>query len=173
MSLNQSDQYLTDDAKSTMRPTLILLVVLVIAIAIGTQFIDKPRNGSPTTEAAKPKIATDPNLPELKGGMLPGFPEVPAYPDADLVGSAYTELPKEANKGFRAKWHTHDSVGEIIAWYMDELPQSGWTVGAPEDFGAETEQIITIKKGPWVGFVAAEVEGDENEIVIDVKQETL
>jgi hypothetical protein len=117
------------------------------------------------------EAATDPAFPEQIGKLMDGFPEFPVYPQAKLVASAKTNPANEPDLGYRAKWDTQASVIDVMAWYETELPKSGWSYEAPDDKASSGEQVAKISKGDLTGYVAAEIEGNVVEIVVDLRKD--
>ena len=155
--------------KHSLKPygLVVLLVLGVFLFVMRTQYQKVPAH-IPQVEAKV--VATDPSFLEAKGALLPGFPEFPTYPSSVLVGSAQTHPPDQPVLGFRAKWISHDSVSEVMEWFTDELSQNGWTIEAPNDENSEGEQVAQIDNGEWKGYIAAEIEEGNVEIVVDVKE---
>jgi hypothetical protein len=121
-------------------------------------------------EDQEPEIATDPSFRELKGGLLEGIPEFPAYPGATLIGSAERNKPDEKNRGYRIKWTTTDGPAQVMAWYEKTLPGYGWKyVGSDEP--AEVDELeAKITTAAFSGYIEAETKdyphGDITEIVV-------
>ena len=119
----------------------------------------------------KPEVATDPSFPEIKGELIGGFPDFPVYPGATLIASAQTNPAGQPPQGYRAKWVTHDPVIKVMNWYEDDLPIAGWQYTPPNDQQSEGEQVAEISKGDLKGYIAAEIEEENIEIVVDVRPE--
>ena len=160
-------------------PTLAIVVILLIIVFAVVAFLlvrkNIPELPVPKEEVTK-QVATDPNFAEVKGQLLPGFPEFPIYPGAELVGSAEVNLPDEPNQGYRVKWTTYDPVPQVMDWYLEELSKTGWVVEEPNDPEAEGEQVANIHKGGFKGHIAVESEGSEGEgglIFLDRVERTL
>jgi hypothetical protein len=142
------------------KPGVPLLVVLLalLAAAAGPLRARTPAPLVPPTQGAT--IATDPSFRELKGGLLPGIPELPAYPGATLVGSAERNRPDEPNRGYRIKWTTGDSPVQVMAWYANALPLNGWT-RVPSDQPEETNELeMDIANPGFTGYIEADT-GDD------------
>lgn len=156
-------------------PTLakvILLFILVFSL-IAYLFVRKNILEPPVQKEEAPKqVATDPSFNEALGQLLPGFPEFPLYPGAELVGSAEVNLPDEPNQGYRVKWITKDLVPQVMGWYLEALSQTGWVVEEPNDPEAEGEQVANIRKDDFKGYLAVESEGSDGEveIVVDIRK---
>jgi hypothetical protein len=119
-------------------------------------------------EDQEPEIATDPGFRELKGSLLDGIPEFPAYPGATLIGSAERNRPDEKNRGYRIKWTSTDGPAQIMAWYEKTLPSFGWKYVLSDADGDELEAKIA--SAAFSGYIEAETEdhpqGDITEIVV-------
>jgi len=85
-------------------------------------------------------VATDPSFQELLWNILSGVPDVPRYPGSLLIGSSIQNPKGMADTGYRIKWVTSDSVGEVIKWSRKHLPLHGWKVD-PEDVPLESGDI--------------------------------
>ena len=93
-----------------LHPPTVLLVVVLFGVLVVPWANARLHAANPTVgEDQEPAIATDPSFRELKGRLLEGIPEFPAYPGATLIGSAERNKPGEKNRGYRIKWTTTDS----------------------------------------------------------------
>ena len=123
--------------------------------------------------APKLEVATDPSFTEVKDKLIEGFPEFPVYPGATLEASAKVNSEGQTDMGYRVKWETHDPVPKIARWYERELAKAGWKVTPSSDPQSEGEQVIKIEKDigskEFSGYVAPEMEGDEVEIIVDLR----
>lgn len=157
-----------------MNKKLLLPIVLVLAVVVFAAYMFM-KKGLPVMnkgeEAKVSEVATDPSFPEVMGKLIEGFPELPVYPGATLVASAKTNPDGVADLGYRAKWDTKDSVVQVMNWYETEMPKAGWEYTAPDDKTADGEQVARISKGDYTGYVAAEIEGDAIEIVVDLRKD--
>jgi hypothetical protein len=115
-----------------------------------------------------PEIATDPAFRELKGGLLEGIPDFPAYPGATLIGSAERNRPDEKNRGYRIKWTTRDAPARVMAWYAKTLPRHGWTYVPEFDAGERDELEARIANAAFTGYIEAETEDFPHRNVTDV-----
>ncbi len=152
---------------------LIIIGVLVISIGLTVWFI---KSGQRSTNEAIPElqtqeVATDPSFTEVKGQLIPGFPELPVYPGASIVASAKTNPEIKLDIGYRAKWKASDPVLKVMKWYLEELPKYGWNVEPPNDPNATGEQVASIAKEDLKGYleVASESEA-ETEIWVEVRK---
>ena len=110
-----------------LHPPTVLLVVVLFGVLVVPWANARLHAANPTVgEDQEPAIATDPSFRELKGRLLEGIPEFPAYPGATLIGSAERNKPGEKNRGYRIKWTTTDSPVQVMAWYEKTLPSDGW-----------------------------------------------
>lgn len=121
------------------------------------------------------KIKTDPGFYEIKGQIMQGFPEdFPVYPGAVLQGSATVNTSDVPAQGYRVKWTLDlgdSSVPEIMNWYERELPSAGWNYTPPDDPESVGEQVAVISKDDLVGYIAAEIEDNIIEIIVDLRVE--
>ena len=158
---------------------LVLFIIALCGIALIGSFIlwitivkeHALRKVDQTSQQNIPKleVATDPSFPEIKGELIGGFPELPVYPEATLVASAQTNPAGQPPQGYRAKWVTKDPVIKVMNWYEAELPKAGWHYTSPNDQQSEGEQVAEISKGDFKGYIAAEIEEENIEIVVDVR----
>jgi len=147
---------------------LSLLVVLFSGLA-GSGGGARLQAVSPVSGAPQePQIATDPGFRELKGALLEGIPEFPAYPGATLSGSAERDRPDEKNRGYRIKWTTVDRPARVMAWYAKTLPRSGWTYVPDDDPEEEDELEAKIANATFSGYLEAETEDYPNREVTDI-----
>jgi hypothetical protein len=115
----------------------------------------------------EPEVATDPAFRELKGALLPGIPELPAYPGAALIGSAERNRPEEPNRGYRVKWRTIDSPKQVIAWYETAFAAAGWKCVAL-DLEELDELELEIAGPEFIGYVEAESEPEDDVRITDI-----
>ena len=115
------------------------------------------------------EVATDPSFVELKGKLLPEFPEFPVYPGSKLVASSTVNPPELELQGVRAKWTTSDSVKQSMQWYLTQLENNSWKINFTDDPESEGEQIAYISNDRFEGYIATEVEDDATEIVADLR----
>ena len=97
--------------------------------------------------------------------LAPEFPAFPVYPGALLVRSY--EKTEEARVGHEALWETTDSVSQVMAWYLEQLPAQGWTIEQrPEDLSA-SEQFLVTRKGSHKAHVILDSENQKTEISVE------
>lgn len=155
----------------------ILLVVTVVSIVLvalawlifGSKLETIKQPGQNVGEPQKLEVATDPSFPEVKGKLIPGFPEFPVYPGATLKASAKTNRENQPDTGYRAKWVTKDSVPLVVKWSQQELPKNGWKIEALDDPENTGEQVTQISKGNFKGYIGAEAVAQGTEIVVEVR----
>lgn len=58
--------------------------------------------------------------------LVDEFPNLPQYPNANIVNSR--QYKEEGGLGFSSEYSTNDSVLDVVDWYKQQLPQSGWTL---------------------------------------------
>jgi hypothetical protein len=78
--------------------------------------------------------------------VLPaGFPDIPVYPSTIMTSA----IPGSSDgNNYSATWTTAGSVAEIISWYTEHLPGSGWTIDVfPADSRSGSTQYLEAKKG--------------------------
>lgn len=149
----------------------VLLVIILAGVVYGYNYWQNSMIQVQQEAATQePKIATDPTFPEYLGEIPEGAPALPAYANAELIGTALTH-PTDPNNGYHIKWDTTGDVTEVMSWYVTELQKQGWTVTISDDTPGSTEQISYIENQEYTGYIAVEVE-EENvtEIVIDIKK---
>lgn len=156
-----------------MKKIITIILVLTILVALGAfMYMRKGQlfiNNS--GEAETKMVATDPAFPEVEGKLIEGFPDMPVYPGAKLVASAKVNPADVADLGYRTRWDTKDGVIQVMQWYETELPKNGWEYEVPDDQASNGEQVAKITKEGYVGYVAAEMEGDHIEIVVDLRKD--
>ncbi len=146
----------------------IVIVVLLIIIAIVKQSNNTVSN---QTTIRQLQVATDPNFPEIKGQLMPGFPQFPIYPGATLEASAKTNPEGQPDTGYRAKWVTEGNVPTVMKWYQNELPKNDWQFDPPKDMNNTGEQVAKIAKGNLSGNIVIEAgQGSKSEIVVEVRK---
>jgi hypothetical protein len=121
------------------------------------------------SESDEPKVATSAAFSEAIGKLLSGVPEFPAFPGANLTGSAAQALKGTTPKAFRIKWTTTEPVPAVMAWYQKTLSEQGWSYVAPDSDASIVEQVARISKGNVEGFVAAEETDGLTEIVVSIQ----
>lgn len=152
---------------------LILIVVVVVVAGLFLtgklgglkNLVQNPQNG----QQANQSLATDPNIVEVKGQLVEGFPDFPVYPEAKLVQSV--QLKKSGSVGgYRARWElAGESVPKVMEWYVKELRSKGWVVQPPDDPKAYGEQIATITKDNQAAYLRVELhEQGIIEIEVDI-----
>jgi len=160
-----------------MNKKLLLLIVgvsifVIVALRFNTQMGRNEVRNDTVASAQKLEVSTDPNFPEVKGRIISGFPDFPVYPSATLVASSLINKEGETVQGYRVKWKTNPgNVPEIMQWYQSALQKAGWTFTANDDTQSLGEQVAPISKGDYRGYVAAEMEGDIIEIMVDLRME--
>lgn len=98
------------------------------------------------------------------------FTSFPVYPGANLEEQEEEVLAGQTQ--YKAEWKTSSSVYEVAQFYMNVLPQSGWTIVQPAE-GSERalEQIIIIEKNGRKAYVSIEThayEGPDTEIALEI-----
>lgn len=161
-------------------PLLIAGVLLFVSISVlvAKRFVQAPITRTtldPTAETLmdipSKEIATDPSFKEVKGSLIPGFPNFPVYADAELKGSATLSADADSSQGYRVIWELNkedSTVPEVMNWYQRELTRDGWKYEAPDDPTSVTEQVAQISKGNFKGYLAAEIEQNELEILVQI-----
>src|SRR3989344_4373748 len=98
--------------------SFILFLLLGVVICGLTVFFFMPDRveylKNQALQIVQPKlVATDPNFKEVKGELLPGMPEFPAYPGA-VIESSGKMVQAVGTRGYLAKWklETPKSVSE-------------------------------------------------------------
>lgn len=160
-------------SNSVMVGMMAVLLLIVLAGGVyGYTYWQNSLVQVQTQEAATPelKVATDPTFPEYLGEIPEEVPSLPAYANAELIGTALT-TPNTPGGGYHIKWDTTGDVTEVMNWYITELRAQGWIVTISDDTPGSTEQISYIENQEYTGYIAVEVE-EENvtEIVIDIKK---
>ncbi len=154
--MNKNIKYLT-----------IAALILLLVLGVTFKLVTKDRKENPPELL----VATDPSFTEYKGQLMSDFPEFPVYTGATLVGSAKVNTDDIADQGYRAKWTTSDPVIKVMKWYQEELIKAGWKFEENNDIVSEAEQIAKISKDELEGYLAAELEDEETEIVVDLRKD--
>ena len=157
--------------KMKNKKSLLIILILVFLVGfIGVVTYLKVNNIALPGQSVDKKIATDPNFVEVEGKLIDGFPEIPVYPDAELVGSSKPNGNFEETQGYRAKWYVSGTVMEVMDWYIEELSMKGWTIVSPNDSTAVGEQVTDISNNEFKGYLAVEVDDEKIEIVVDLRK---
>jgi hypothetical protein len=160
-----------------MNARKLLFIVLISVLAVFSVFLVKQKTDDIREQEAAAsglnlKIATDPNFQEFEGEIVAGFPEdFPVFPGAVLIGSAINNPPGIKDSGYRVKWllPKDEALTEIINWYKRELKADGWVTDNPDSWEGISELVLQIERGNLKGYIAAEHEDDEIELVADVR----
>ena len=149
---------------------IIASVALLVALQKNLQPV---QNIAPTT---KLEVATDPNFQEVKGQLIPGFPQFPVYPGAVVKKSLKAKQVQDPAKGYRAEWEIPQkkSVPEVMQWYLAELKNQGWVINEPPvDLQTYGEQVSKISKGDLMAYLNVEIGDDNNstEIMVDIPED--
>ena len=121
----------------TNRSLLPLILIIVSILTVSTYALVS--TSTPTSITSYAKI-------EKLGGVVLDFPKIPVYPGAKIENS-YKKSERDVI-GYQGTWVAQDKVGKIMAWYVEKLPQDGWTVLAyPEFPDAPKESFAQFQKG--------------------------
>jgi hypothetical protein len=114
--------------------TLGILLIIVVAGVLLWQF------GGLSTENKVQKSGSEPRIVE-------GFPDTSIYPKAQFKDSE--KRPHFLGDfSYHGTWETTDSVPTVMAWYLEKLPQDGWSIDDyPADRKAEDVQFVDGHKG--------------------------
>ena len=94
----------------------------------------------------------------VKGKIVKGFPNLPAYPKA-LVLESY------GNEGsYGANFMTGDDLAKVVKFYNDSLPGLGWETQAKKQ--SETNYVFDIKNAQVAGSVIVNVAADGKKTAI-------
>jgi len=78
--------------------------------------------------------------------LVQGFPSVPQVPQTQLVSSTKETVTK--NDRYNGVWQSSDSVPNVVAWYINDLPKNEWKVDIiPSNLKATDIQYLTAYKG--------------------------
>lgn len=162
----------------------VILAIVILAVAGGMWYKRGMQSGSSPrfafqelksdeTSSEKKEVATDPSFPEYKGEIVAGFPSFPVYTGATLEASSKVNIEGEPDQGYRVLWISHDEVPKIMRWYETELKAQGWKIVMTDDPTSNGEQVdhisAEINGVEYTGYIAAEVEGNNVEIVADLR----
>jgi hypothetical protein len=159
-----------------MKANKILFIITIAALVVFSVYLIQKRTNDIREQKAAAagqdlKVATDPNFPEFLGEIVTGFPDdFPIMPGSELVGSALNNPSDSKIAGYRVKWHTPTdrTVEEVVEWYKTELRKTGWTTDDPDTWEGISELILSIERDNLKGYIAAEFEGDEIDVVADL-----
>ncbi len=117
------------------------------------------------------KIKTDKGEAEFGGSdheIPDGFPkEFPVYDGAQVSGSMKAEA--EGKTSFTVTFETNDSKAEVLSFYKEALPKSGYTISATMDLGDAA--TISIKKGSVdAGSVSIAKSDGKTSILVGLQQ---
>ena len=95
-----------------------------------------------------------------KGKVVKGFPNLPAYPKAQVLES----YGKEGSYG--ANFMTGDDLAKVIKFYNGSLPGLGWETQAKKQ--SETNYVFDIKNAQDAGSVIVNVAADGKNTAITI-----
>jgi hypothetical protein len=104
-------------------------------------------------------------IDESEDSLVEEFPELPEYPDAELVNSRqYTE---EGGEGFSSEYRTNDSVSDVVDWYKEEISDKWILIYESEEVPDPDFYLIEYKK-PDIQLDVHVVELEDGEVKITV-----
>jgi hypothetical protein len=129
--------------------------ILVVFTACG----GKAAPGPPAPEAGQPPAA-EMNQPVETSGGDDFWADIPTYPDSSPAQQTTSQVPVSGQMGeFRTLnfryYETGADVGTVADFYLDKMPDNGWTKVVAMDFNRPTSAMSS-----WVkrdGDVAASV----------------
>lgn len=124
---------------TTIKILLGLIVILVVSLFYIRTTITKPT----ILDREKTTIT---KTQEIKGQLMPGFPEFPEYPGAVVESSFVGTLGDKTVYG--ANWQiTNVTLDEVTEWYEDnELPTT-WLFDQPLTQVGPNKQLLKVRKG--------------------------
>jgi hypothetical protein len=79
--------------------------------------------------------------------LTAGFPDIPVYPQAQLIDSTKDEQ-SQGGPFYTTHWAVGGQVSEIMTWYTDKLTHTGWSVFVtPGDSQSPNIQFSEFRKG--------------------------
>jgi hypothetical protein len=141
---------------------LLLLFAAVVVVSFFIIYTTRKGGRGSSTSPEKGKITYNlgsyQETDSATDGLVPGFPDIPVYPQAKLLESkAYDE---DGGKGYLAYYQTNDQLTTVFTWYRKELVNEGWEVSSePEDMEGATSFLLEVVKEP---------ESPENNILLSI-----
>jgi hypothetical protein len=120
--------------KVILRIALVLLIIETIYF--GFYWLNKKYNWVQFPLIFKSKVS-----------LIKGFPDgVPQLPKTNLISSNKETAQK--NDRYNGVWQSSDSVPEVVAWYLNDLPANDWKIDIlPSNLKTTDIQYITAYKG--------------------------
>jgi hypothetical protein len=86
--------------------------------------------------------------------LIEDFPESAVYPNTELKDTG-KDLQEAGDFTYHGSWDTSDTVPEVMAWYLEILPQQGWFI---DDYPAQDQ-------ADFIQFLDAHKEDDPSFIL--------
>lgn len=145
---------------------IVLLFVLLFVGSIGFFYQKEMMKSSYHPSYAQ--VPSTVQLVQVERELIATFPYIPVYPGA-IVDESYKKTLANAT-GYEAEWYTTDSVRQVITYYIQTLPQEGWTLDSiPENFDSYENQIVAHKGEQKMHLIieVAETKDNITEIVAE------
>ncbi len=141
---------------------LLIVIFLLLALSFGAYDFYQKRV-TPVSMASQP-------VNEVKGGIVPGFPEFPLlYPGAEIDSTQITAASGQQPVSYQAYLESEDGVEKIIQWYSENLKNSGWNQERPIDSSQPNDQNLTVNKNGMKATVNVELEDSGSSISIYIQ----
>ena len=135
-----------------MKKSFIIVIIITSAVTLVSGYtVLTSRKTPPSVTFAK----TD-----KQRGLVPSFPEIPAYPGSTIVNSY---VKSEGDRlGYEGNWITIDPVFNVMNWFLQQLLTDGWQLIRPPNVPRHkrvTGESAAFEKGNLILNLEIEKEG--------------
>lgn len=120
------------------------LVLALFFLLAASAFYFSKQAQKPQNTATEASMNSDSSLLLYNDQVKKEFPTFPVYPKSAVVKN----LAEDENGHLYSSWQTTDSVVKAMGFYLQNLPQNGWTIEQlPADITNPDLQYLTAVKG--------------------------
>jgi hypothetical protein len=135
------------------------LLIALLLVSVCSQ----PTSGTASSSA---RLAAASGLLEAQVAMPAGFPpDVPIYPRARLIAEASFTSPGRVL--WSMEWETLDKLARVLAFYQQQLSQSGWTFNLKASTGT-TFSAVAMHGTVYSAILAADATTGVTKILLSL-----